>query len=202
MKKIISKRSSKKTLKVSLLFISLALLVTCAAGATLAYLLTKTENVTNTFTPAQVSCRVEEKFDGTKKTNVNVTNTSDIKAYIRVKLVSYRVNDAGEHIGGTANINIDENNLGDNWYKVGEYYYYGFPVDSNGKPAADLIDSITLNSSYDDADGGRQVIEVMAEAIQAEPESAAHNAWGVDIQNGNVEACIHSTSDSQTVEGE
>lgn len=200
MKKIISKRSSKRTLKASLLFISLALLVTCAAGATLAYLLTKTENVTNTFTPAQVSCRVEEKFDGTKKTNVNVTNTSDIKAYIRVKLVSYRVNDAGEHIGGEAE--IPEFTPGNGWKEINGYYYYGYPVDPNEQPETALINSITLAKSYNDADGGKQVIEVMAEAIQADPANAVHSAWCVDIQNGKVEGASTSTPDSQTVEGE
>ena len=45
-----------------------------------------------------------ESFDGTTKTNVDVVNDSNITAYIRVKLVTYRVNDAGQHIGGTAAI--------------------------------------------------------------------------------------------------
>ena len=36
------------------------------------------------------------------KSDVNVKNTGDIDAFIRVKLVTYRTNDAGQHIGGTA----------------------------------------------------------------------------------------------------
>ena len=51
-----------------------------------------------------MSCTVTEDFDGTTKKNVNVTNTGDIDAYLRVKLVTYRVNDDGQHIGGTAAI--------------------------------------------------------------------------------------------------
>ena len=35
-------------------------------------------------TPSQVSCEVTENFNGTTKSNVNVTNTSDIDAYIPV----------------------------------------------------------------------------------------------------------------------
>ncbi len=184
MKKIISKRGSKGTVKVSLLFISIALLVTCAAGATLAYLLTKTGPVVNAFTPAHVSCEVTEDFDGTMKKNVNVKNTSDINAYIRVKLVTYRANEKNEHIGGEAV--IPDFNLGENWVEHNGYYYYTLPVASGGTPEKPLIDKISLQASYTDADGGKQVIEVMAEAIQAEPQDAVHNAWGVTIQEGSV----------------
>lgn len=43
-----------------------------------------------------------------------------------------------------------------------------------------------MTGSYTDADGGKQVIEVMAEAIQAEPARAVGEAWGVTITEGNV----------------
>lgn len=54
---------------------------------------------------------------------------------------------------------------------------------TRAKPDANLIDQITLQR-YNDADGGKQVIEVMAEAIQADGmvdgEKAVVKAWGVD----------------------
>ena len=84
------------------LVVSVLVLLLAVAGGTLAWLTANTGPVVNTFTPAQVSCKVTEDFNGTTKSNVNVENTSDIPAYIRVKLVTYRVNDAGQHIGGTA----------------------------------------------------------------------------------------------------
>ena len=37
---------------------------------------------------------------------------------------------------------------------------------------------ITL-SEYTDVDGGKQVIEVMAEAIQSQPDDAVRQAWGI-----------------------
>lgn len=86
------------------LLLTLVLLALALTGATLAYLITHTDPVPNRFTPAHVSCNVTEDFDGTTKKNVNVTNTGDIDAYLRVKLVTYRVNDDGQHIGGTAAI--------------------------------------------------------------------------------------------------
>lgn len=169
------KRRSKKT---GTLLFSLVLLLTMMVGGTLAYLTIHTDPVVNQFTPSHVSCTVKEDFDGTTKRNVNVTNTSDIPAYIRVKLVSYRVNDQGQHIGGTAD--LPAFTLGTGWVKNGEYYYYTQPVAAGASPTANLTDSMTLTGPYTDADGGKQVIEVMAEAIQSVPTSAVVSAWGVN----------------------
>ena len=169
------KRRSKKT---GTLFLSLLLVATMVVGGTLAYLFTNTEPVENIFTPSYVSCSVTESFDGTTKSNVNVTNTGNIDAYIRVKLVTYRVNDEGDHIGGIAK--IPDFTPGAGWVENGDYYYYTQPVAPGEQPEISLIDRITLTDSYDDADGGKQVIEVMAEAIQSTPAKAVTEAWGVD----------------------
>lgn len=173
------KRRSKKT---GTLFLSLLLVATMVVGGTLAYLFTNTEPVENIFTPSYVSCSVTESFDGTTKRNVNVTNTGNIDAYIRVKLVTYRVNNKGYHIGGTAEIPPFDPGAG--WVKNGDYYYYTKPVDPGTEPAAALISSIGLIGSYTDADGGKQVIEVMAEAIQSVPEDAVKAAWGAGFSIG------------------
>ena len=167
------------------LVVSVLVLLLAVAGGTLAWLTANTGPVVNTFTPAQVSCEVTEHFNGATKSNVNVINNSNIPAYIRVKLVTYRVNDAGQHIGGTAT--IPPFTPGINWVKYGEYYYYTLPVAAGGAPAADLISSINLTGSYNDADGGKQVIEVMAEAIQSSPAKAVGESWGVTISENNID---------------
>lgn len=171
------------------LVVSVLVLLLAVAGGTLAWLTANTGPVVNTFDPAQVSCAVTEDFNGTIKSNVNVTNTSDIYAYIRVKLVTYRVNAQNQHIGGTAE--IPEFKPGEGWVKYGEYYYYTRPVaPDNNSPDIPLIDEtgIKLTGSYDDADGGKQVIEVMAEAIQSSPAEAVGKSWGVTISEGSVTA--------------
>ena len=171
--------------RLSTLLLSVILVVTIAVGGTVAYLVTQDKPITNTFTPSHVTCRVDEEFDGTTKKNVNVTNTGDTEAYIRVKLVTYRVNAAGQHIGGTAA--IPQFNPGTNWVKHNDgYYYYTLPVKPDERPAAVLISSITLKDSYTDADGGKQVIEVMAEAIQSAPAEAIGQSWGVRITQDKV----------------
>ena len=177
------KNTARGGMKRSLvLVVSLVALLLVVAGGTLAWL-TAQDSVSNTFTPAHVSCEVTETFDGETKSNVNVTNTSDIAAFIRVKLVTYRVNDAGQRIGGKAEIDFTP---GTGWVKYGDFYYYTKPVAPNATPETALIDQITLTRSYDDADGGKQVIEVMAEAIQSQPERAVGQAWGVTITEGKV----------------
>ena len=179
-------RMHKNTRAITLL-IALLLFSALAVGGTVAWLTANTGNVANTFTPSNVACSVTENFDGTTKSNVNVTNTGDTEAYIRVKLVTYRVNDAGKHIGGTAE--IPTFTLGTNWVKYGDYYYYTLPVAANrGTPANPLIGEpgIALKA-YDDADGGKQVVEVMAEAIQSKPATAVTQSWNVPVDdNGNL----------------
>lgn len=184
------RRPRRGTKRLTALLLSGLLLVTLIVGGTVAYLVTQVTPITNTFTPSQVTCAVTEDFDGTVKRNVNVTNTGDTDAYIRVKLVTYRVNDNGDHIGGTAS--VPDFTPGENWKEYKGYYYYTLPVAPGGKPSADLINSITLTGSYNDADGGKQVIEVMAEAIQSSPAEAVVQSWNVTITPGNVSAYSRS----------
>ena len=174
--------------RLAMMVLSVVLLLALAVGGTIAWLSTKTTPVTNTFTPAKVTCEVEEKFDKTTgvKTDVNVKNTGNIAVYIRVKLVTYRTNDTGQHIGGTAA--LPKFDLGKNWVQYGKYYYYTLPVEPNAQPKTNLANSMTLKTSYEDADGGKQALDVMAEAIQSAPEKAVGEAWGVQIAPGNVTA--------------
>ena len=179
-------RMHKNTRAITLL-IALLLFSALAVGGTVAWLTANTGNVANTFTPSNVACSVTENFDGTTKSNVNVTNTGDTEAYIRVKLVTYRVNDDGQHIGGTAT--IPTFTPGKGWVKYGEYYYYTKPVAANGgTPANPLIGEPGIALiKYDDADGGKQAIEVMAEAIQSKPKDAVESSWNVTVgSDGNL----------------
>ena len=176
------RRKKHHTGRLTAMVIATALLLALAISGTVAWLTTKGAPITNTFNPSKVACEVTESFDGTVKSSVNVKNTGDIDAYIRVKLVTYRVNDQGQHIGGTAT--LPNFTLGANWVEFGDYYYTK-PVAPNAQPEKALIDSIELKASYDDADGGRQAIDVMAEAIQSVPEAAVKAAWGEGFSIAN-----------------
>ena len=169
------------------------LLLALAIGGTVAWLTAGDTPITNTFNPSHVTCRVDESFDGTTgvKSNVNVTNTGDINAYIRVKLVTYRTNAQGQHIGGTATLPTFA--PGDGWVEYNGYYYYTLPVAPGQQPATALAASIQLTNAYNNADGGKQAIDVMAEAIQSVPAEAVGQAWGVSITEGSVTAYTSGT---------
>lgn len=166
------------------MLLATVMLFALAVGGTIAWLIDKDSPLVNTFDPSKVTCEVQEKFDGKVKSDVNVKNTGDIDAFIRVKLVTYRTNDAGQHIGGTAA--LPQFTLGANWVEYNGYYYYTLPVAPGDNPATKLTDSMTLTESYDDADGGHQSIDVMAEAIQSVPAEAVGQAWGVSIAPNSV----------------
>lgn len=182
------RRKSTASRKVIVLAIAVVLLLSATVTGTLMYLVSKMTVVTNTFEPATVTCEVQENFDGTVKKDVTVKNTSNIDAYLRVKLVTYRVNDKGERIGGTAT--IPSFTLGEGWFEKDGFYYYNTPVAPGETPKTNLIGNtgITL-VKYTDADGGRQVIEVIAEAIQSVPTSVVKEYWNVTVDaNGVISA--------------
>ena len=176
------RRKAGSTKLVSLLLAMV--LLTGAVTGTLAWLLTQTEEITNTFTPAGVPNTPEEKFDGETKTSIVVKNEGNIAAYVRVKLVTYRVNDQGAHIGGEAT--VPDFNLGTGWFEQDGYYYYAKPV-APGASSGELLGSSITLKQYTDADGGKQVIEVISESIQSVPTSTVESVWKVDVDaNGNL----------------
>lgn len=183
-----------KSVKSKILTLLLAVLIvtTFTVGGSLAYIVTHTDSIKNVFNPSTVTTTVTEDFDGTNKSNIVVKNTGDTTAYVRVKLVTYRVDgDDNHNIGGTATIPNFE--LGNNWVKYDGCYYYTKPVDAETSTPSLFDGSITLQE-YKDADGGKQVIEVMAEAIQAGQNAptdcgdAVKNAWKVNITPDGVTA--------------
>lgn len=183
MKQHRSKRKLRKSVK---LVLSLLMILCITVGGTLAYLSVQTGPVVNTFTPSHVSCNVVEEYKNNTKKSIQVENTSDIKAFIRVKLVTYRVNTSGKHIGGVVGDPVFE--CGEGWFKASGYYYYKYPVEphnsSNDYLTKNLLaDEISLFGNYADADGGKQVIEVMAEAIQAMPSSAVTQVWKIQVDD-------------------
>lgn len=168
--------------RAALAALALALCLAGVAGGTLAWLLDRTETIQNSFQPSHVDCEVvEDSFAGLVKTGVTVKNTSDIEAYIRVRLVTYRVNAEGQTIGGEAAVPAFTPGAG--WVKSGEYYYYTKPVAPGAEITPDLMDTMTL---ADYGGGEKQALEILAEAIQSEPARAAGEAWGVTIAENSV----------------
>ena len=168
-----SKRNARKSLSA---MAALILIICLAVGGTVAFIVTQTQAVKNTFTPADVKVDIQEDFNGRVKKNVNVKNTGDTDAYIRVKLVTYMADSEGNPIAENASIPSFVPGSDWSYCESDDTYYYGKPVAPNGK-TSDLIgnDGITLKEG--------QVVEVLAEGIQAMPKQAVIDAWGQTIAN-------------------
>lgn len=166
------------------LLLALALL-TCGIVGTVALLLDQTQPVSNTFSEVDVPNDIVENFDGTVKESITVQNEGNIAAYIRVRLVTYRVDDNGNRIGGAAEIPTFTPANG--WFQVGDYYYYPDPIVPDGSTPNLLPSGGIELKAYTDADGGKQVIEVISESIQSVPESTVNQTWTkVQVVNGKL----------------
>ena len=143
-----------------------------------AYMRKTTEEVDNTFIPAYVDCVVNEDFADNKKTAITVENTGNIDAYIRVRLVSYWIDESGAIVSKSSE--MPTFGIADDWIPdAGNYtYYYTKKVAPDAFTTTLLNSAITLRLSYE---GYRQVVEVFAEAIQAEPDEAVTDSWNVTI---------------------
>ena len=169
-----------------LLLAALAVIAMGVVGGTVAYLVTKTTPVVNTFEPGYVKCVINEDFnDGdTVKENVTVTNTGNVDAFIRAAIiVTWK---SGNDIVATVPENdIDykitglENNT--KWTKVGDYYYYNEKV-SPGETTSNLFDSCKVLTDM----GYTLSVEILADAIQSTPANAVESSWHVSISNGSV----------------
>lgn len=180
-----------------LLIAGAALSIAAAVGLTLAFMFKKAEK-TNLFIPAEVACAVREKTDGSEvtgiaavgseKSDIRVENTGNVREFLRLKMVSYYV-DANGDIVGTVSSQYPTLSLKNGWIAGANHtYYYRSPIDPGGMTEI-LCEPVTLGQKVL-ANGITvyQVIELIAEAVQAEPSDAAQEVWGVTVENGVVTA--------------
>ena len=161
------KRMKRKSL---LLVAGIVLMLTIAIGGTIAYIVTNTTPVVNTFTPGEVPITIQETFDGTTKSDVYVTNNGNVSAYIRAKIiVTWKDKDGNvsaikpvEGTDYTISINSTE------WTKVGDGFYYHIARVGAGESTNPLINSCTKSSTANQPVGYDLSVEIIAESIQAD----------------------------------
>lgn len=180
-----------------LLIAAAALCIVAAVGLTLAFMFKKAEK-TNRFIPAEVSCAVREKTDGSEvtgiaavgseKSDIRVENTGNVKEFIRLRLVSYYVDSSGD-IAGTTASQYPNLTLKNGWIAGANHTYY-FPYSVEPGEATEILCEPFILGQMQLENGTTvyQVIEVIAEAVQAEPVSAVREAWGVTVTNNTITA--------------
>lgn len=188
--------------KKSIIITSVILLLLVAVGTTLAYVFTETEPVENTFIPSRVSCAVvengKEPVSGSlvnisdSKNNVQIQNTGDTDAYIRVAVVVNWANADGTRVWAQKPVEDTDYtityNLSDGWFDGRDgFYYYSTPVSPNELTGV-LIQNAAFKSGVTAPIGTDNMqyylsIEIVASAIQSTPASTVSNQWGVTVSD-------------------
>lgn len=175
-----SPRRHIKKSKPSLLLISLVIILGVLVGSTVAYLVTNTDPIKNSFVSAGISTQIVEDFDGSTKNNVTVKNTGDVEAYIRAAVVVTWKNGSDVYpvapVLGTDYTVTYPANTG--WVENGGYYYYTSAVAPGGSTGVLLTNCTPLQAAPDDA--YTLHVEILTEAIQSRPDTAVTEAWGVN----------------------
>ena len=163
------------------LILSLCLIFALAVGTTVALLVAHTNAVTNTFTAAKSEITIEEKTDKGSKSEIYVKNEGTATSYVRVKLVMNWVSKDGKTISGEP-VNIDVNHDTTKWFEQDGIYYYTTPVGPN-MTTDNLLqaNSPITEPTEGKPDGCHLEVTVLAESIQAAPDTAVQQSWDVDV---------------------
>lgn len=181
------KRVLKRRRLTPLAAAALLMVLFMSVGGTLAWLTAHTSAITNTFTVATPGVDIEEGFDKQTKSDVKVKNTGEVEAYIRVALIPTWTSDAeGKNpVGEPASLEdlkIEGTFPGAGWLKGSDgYYYYQTPVAPGGRTAV-LLQKATVTTK----NGYSMNLQILAEAVQAEPASAVENVWPVSVGSGGT----------------
>lgn len=174
------------------LLISIILIVTCTVGGTMAYIFTSTNEVVNVFTPAVISTDIEEDIEGAIKKSVSVKNDGDMAVYVRAEVVvTWKKLDENGNV--TNEVYAEAPVLGvdykikpadsSKWIEYNGHYYYYKPVEA-GEPTTEAL--FTNGEAITTKEGYVLSMEVLTQSVQASPEDAIKDVWGVTISNGNV----------------
>ena len=177
-----AKRSVAKLSKKSIAVIGvLALVMVAVIGGTIAFLADSTPEITNTFTPGEMSSTITEEFNKTTKSSVVINNTGDTSAYIRVAVVGNWQDDEGNVVEAWT----PAFTVGTDWIKGSDgYYYYTKPV-AKGGSTTDLLGS-SISGTDSSKPGLHLEVTVIQQSIQAEPTSAVVEAWGVTVSGTTI----------------
>ncbi|MBP3700624.1 MAG: hypothetical protein J6I64_01920 [Lachnospiraceae bacterium] len=176
-----AKRRRRRIRNTTLCF-ALILLLGMTIGGTIAYLVRESGSVENDFIPANVEISIDETFNGTVKSGVQIKNESNIPVYIRVALVGNWADADGKICINHTDNPLSSLALGDYWKKGTDGFYYYTKSVAVGGETTDLLGSDIAMTLADD--GCSYQVEVIASAIQAQgdddTDTAVYDAWGID----------------------
>lgn len=166
-----------------LISISAVMIIALAAGGTLAYLKAQSGAVKNTFMPASnPKITVEEKLDEKTKSDVKVKVEDGAAGlyYIRTDVVVNELDEAGNIIAASKEAESAAEEIDsiikNTWYKGSDGFYYYKGTVAAGECTENLFDSFSTDKNLK--------IDILAQAVQANPPDAVKEAWGMKCSNG------------------
>ena len=188
--------------------IGIALAGALAVGGTVAFIMTTTGEVSNSFQPTEVACEVDEgsfKNGDSVKKEVSIENTGTTDAFIRAEIVVnwVKLDSEGKSVVsilGTApvlgtdyELELESDTSWTQEMADGFYYFKESVVPSTAlkKSFTDVLIKSCEPLKAAPVDGYVLRVDVIAEAVQADGTDAKGNrpvelAWGVDIADGQV----------------
>lgn len=168
------------------------------ASVAVAFMLRRAE-VQSNFTPAVVTCAVHEKVNGVEytaaqspvagsvKSDITAENTGSTTVFLRLRLSACWVDAEGKTTGTPSA--LPQITLRQNWLDAGDgLYYYALPVEPEQSTTV-LCEPMQMRTFVSPTGATvYQQITVLAEAVQALPEKAAQEAWGVTVKNERITA--------------
>ena len=149
--------------RVGVAVLSIVLIACVFVVGAVAYLQREAKLV-NTFETGIVETEVQENFDGA------------VDEYLRAKILIYYEDNEGNIVGEVPAEGMDyQIDWGDSaqWLKSSNgYYYYAAPVKSG-----DATDVLIQECRETEKENRHLVVDILAEAIQAEPTTAVEDAW-------------------------
>lgn len=163
-------------------------------AGTLAWL-SVTGVLVNQFGIGSVTPSVQETLNGKVKSDVKAKNTGTAPAYIRAAVDIYWQDQDGarlwdepkEEPKGEADYEIAWSvadasgaNSAYNWVKASDGFYYWTSPVAPGAETGVLINRVTELKA---TEGRNLVVDISAQAVQAMPDEAVHDAWGCSVEN-------------------
>jgi len=179
------RKFSKKSVA---LLVSLVLVLGAAVGGTIAWMFDQTDPVINKFTVGDVTTSVDETIDGQVKKDVRIQNTGTVPAYIRATVVVTWQDEDGNVYGKApvAGTDYTIQFSADGWTQAADDFYYWTEPVAPGEYTGVLITECKPLVDPP-ADGYGLNVEIIGSGIQAMPDDAIKEAWGVDPVDWNTE---------------
>lgn len=196
-----------KTYRQAVPVVALAVVLALVAVGGVAAWMWKSGALTNTFGIGEVAPTVEETLtNGTtenaaEKSNVKVSlPLTSVTSYVRAQVDVYWVDADGNRMWEEPTAGTDYSltladmgsaGIASEWFLGSDgYYYWTSPVAAGGSTDA----LVTLAKQLNTYEDGRQLsVDIVSQAVQADPVTAAQEAWGVTMNADGVISGLTTT---------